>query len=331
MNKLQKMTAIALTAAFTFSGFGSMGMNTADAAEAEIVQGVNFRTAPATSSSKIRLLKAGETVDVVEQVNSYWYKVKDRSGKVGYVSALSKYIQYNDSTVSANQAKIVRGVNFRTSPSTDASKIRMLQTGERVQVIDEVNNYWIKIKDSNGKIGYVSSSSKYIQYTAGSSNQASTSAGTSVSNTNVSSVIKEVIASGKKYLGTPYEFGSSRYNTSTFDCSDFVRQAFKEGAGITLPSDSRKQADYVKDKGNAVYNWENLKPGDLMFFMSYKGTSKSKYTGLNKSKQRITHVGIYLGDGKILHTYSKDSGGVRIDNIDGRHWEYRFVFGGSAL
>ena len=68
-----------------------------------------------------------------------------------------------------------------------------------------------------------------------------------------------------------------------------------------------------------------------MFFMSYRGPKKSDYSGINKSKQTINHVGIYLGDGRILHTYSKESGGVRIDSIAGKHWEYRFLFGGSAF
>ena len=74
-----------------------------------------------------------------------------------------------------------------------------------------------------------------------------------------------------------------------------------------------------------------MKKGDLMFFMSYKGSKKSDYSKINKSKQKITHVGVYLGDGKIMHTYSKASGGVRIDSFKGKSWEYRFVFGGSAI
>ncbi|UUZ86488.1 C40 family peptidase [Paenibacillus sp. P26] len=133
------------------------------------------------------------------------------------------------------------------------------------------------------------------------------------------------MSAGKKYLGTPYEYASSRSNTNTFDCSDFVRQAFKDALGITLPSDSRGQASYVKAKGNITTDWHNLKPGDLMFFMDYKGTKASAYPA-DKSNQRISHVGIYLGNGQILHTYSKTSGGVRIDSIAGKHWEYRFVF-----
>ncbi|MEX2460638.1 MAG: NlpC/P60 family protein [Paenibacillaceae bacterium] len=147
----------------------------------------------------------------------------------------------------------------------------------------------------------------------------------------ISGTSKSIIDAGMKYLGTPYVFGSSRSNTQSFDCSDFVRQAFKDGAGVILPGNSRTQADYVKKIGNTTTNWRNLKPGDIMFFISYKGSKSSNYTSLNKSGQRITHNGIYLGNGKILQTYSKESGGVRIDIIEGKHWEYRFAFGGSAI
>ncbi|MNP63179.1 NlpC/P60 family protein [compost metagenome] len=87
----------------------------------------------------------------------------------------------------------------------------------------------------------------------------------------------------------------------------------------------------MKDKGAVEKDWTQLKRGDLMYFMSYRGTKASAYSGINKSSARITHTGIYLGDGKILHTYSKESGGVTTSKIDGTHWEKRFLFGGSAL
>lgn len=146
-----------------------------------------------------------------------------------------------------------------------------------------------------------------------------------------SSSVEKTISAGMKYLGTPYEFNSSRSNTKTFDCSDFTKQIFQQGAGITLPSSSSAQGAYVKNKSSVKTNWSSLKRGDLMFFMSYKGATASSYSGINKSKQTVTHVGIYLGDGKILHTYSQDSGGVRVDSIANKHWQYRFLFGGSAI
>ncbi|MCL6606224.1 MAG: C40 family peptidase [Paenibacillus sp.] len=142
---------------------------------------------------------------------------------------------------------------------------------------------------------------------------------------------QNVIDKGMRYLGTPYEFGSSRNNPRTFDCSDFVRQAYLEGTGIKLPADSRKQGAYVKKNGVYTSSWRNLKPGDIMFFMSYRGNKDSNYSRVNKNTQRITHNGIYLGNGKILHTYSKQAGGVKISTIAGTHWEKRFLFGGSVL
>lgn len=144
-------------------------------------------------------------------------------------------------------------------------------------------------------------------------------------------VAQNVISAGEKYWGTPYEFGASRSSTKTFDCSSFVRRAFLDGAGIQLPGSSRSQAAYVKKIGKTSTDWRSLKPGDLMFFTDYRGTSKSAYAGINKSTARISHVGIYLGNGKVLHTFSNRYGGVTISNIAGTHWEYRFLFGGSAV
>ncbi len=218
-------------------------------------------------------------------------------------------------------AKIIKNVNFRNQPSTSGKRIRYLKAGETVTIVSKVNAYWYKIRDGQNRQGYVSALPQYIKV-------ASSTAASSASHQKLA---QKVIDAGMKYLGTPYEFGSSRSNTRTFDCSDFVRQAFLDGMGLKLPTDSRKQGAYVKQNFPTTTNWRQLKPGDLMFFMAYKGTKASNYKGINKSKQRITHVAIYLGNGKMLQTYSQASGGVRVDSIAGKHWEYRFIFGGSAF
>lgn len=110
-----------------------------------------------------------------------------------------------------------------------------------------------------------------------------------------------------------------------------LQTGFEFRANVTLPTDSRKQGAYLRDLGKNVSRISDLKRGDLMFFMKYQGSEPEDYAGINKSKQRITHVGIYLGDGKILHTYSKDSGGVRINQVTDTAWEHRFLFGCGAL
>lgn len=309
----------------------------ADSQTAQVVKAVNFRTDPATSAHIIRLLKAGEQLDVLAKVNNYWIKAKDSSGRIGYVSSSDTYIRLINSTTPAqtnaqlaeSNATVVKSVSFRKGPSVRDARIRYLQAGERLLILDKPNAYWYKAKDKNGVIGYVSTSGNYIQTTYAP--PAPPVAIPPAPPANSSSEAQKVIAAGMKYLGTPYEFGSSRSNTSTFDCSDFVRQAFLDGIGLKLPTDSRQQGDYVKGVGKITADWRQLKPGDLMFFMSYKGYKASDYDGINKMAQRITHVALYIGDGKILHTYSKTSGGVRTDTIDGKSWEYRFMFGGPAF
>ncbi|QMV41017.1 C40 family peptidase [Cohnella cholangitidis] len=160
--------------------------------------------------------------------------------------------------------------------------------------------------------------------------EADTNSGTDV-NAGTSEDIEKVITDGMKYIGTPYEFGSNRSTSTTFDCSDFIRWIFKETIGVTLPADSRQQGEFVQDNGTAETDWHKLKRGDLLFFMSYKGSKAENYENIDKQSQRITHVALYLGDGQILHTYSNDSGGVLLGDITDGQWEHRFLFGGSVL
>ncbi|WP_168121123.1 C40 family peptidase [Paenibacillus sp. HB172176] len=151
------------------------------------------------------------------------------------------------------------------------------------------------------------------------------------SSTSRATKIENVIKVGAKYLGTPYEFGSNRNTTTTFDCSDLMKYIFKKGAGKTIPGSSRTQAAYVKKYSTVKTSWSSLKRGDLVFFMSYHGSKKSDYAKYTKSKQKVTHVALYLGNGRILQTYSNKSGGVRADYVKGTQWEYRMLFGGSVL
>lgn len=344
-----KVATVTVTAAMMFGSLTVLPAPAAYAAQsAEVTWGVNLRTGPSTSYDAIRMLQKGEHVSIIDE-NSGWYKVSDASGRIGYISSASKYTDLVSGSSASNSVSpadtgyngvVKKSVSFRKGPSTSYSRIRYLKSGEQVKVTGQYNSYWYEVVDANGVKGYVSTQSQYLSVGgSGSANSGASGSGTvskpaentQAPATSSNASVEKVIAAGMKYLGTPYEFGSSRSTTTTFDCSDFVRQAFKDALGITLPADSRQQGDYVKNKGNYTTNINNLKRGDLMFFMSYKGSSASSYSGINKSAQRITHVGIYLGDGKILHTYSKESGGVTTSTVTGKHWEHRFIFGGSAL
>lgn len=141
--------------------------------------------------------------------------------------------------------------------------------------------------------------------------------------------IESIIRAGMKYIGTPYEYGSSRSHTRTFDCSGLMIQIFKEGGDFVLPASSSAQGSYVKSKGSAVTDITELSRGDLAFFMSYRGTSEAAYRFSHKSNRAVTHVALYLGNGTILHAHNHP--GVSVSPLFGNHWEYRFLFGGPAL
>ncbi|MBB3108584.1 cell wall-associated NlpC family hydrolase [Paenibacillus phyllosphaerae] len=297
---------------------------------ATVTSSASFRKSASASSTRIRYFSKGESVTILSQPNSYWYQVKDANGVVGYVD--TDYVATSGTSTPSTSTPVVTApadanavinasVSFRTAASTSASRIRYLKSGEQVTVIGQPSKSWYQVRDGSGVVGYVSSDAQYI----------TTSYSSAPVITNPSAAIESVIAAGMKYWGTPYEYSSDRNTTTTFDCSDFVRTAFRDALGLILPSDSRDQGTYVKSKGAVTTDYTQLKRGDLMFFMSYKGSKASSYSGVNKSTATITHVGIYLGNGQILHTYSTESGGVKISDIAGTHWEYRFLYGGSAL
>ncbi|WP_318153589.1 C40 family peptidase [Paenibacillus vietnamensis] len=347
---IQRMATATLTAALLFSSISIPAASAAQAAE--VKAGVNMRSAPSASAAVIRVLKAGEQLSVIEKVNAYWYKVTDATGKTGYVSTSSQYLSLEASPAPTSPAQtpspepapaqttnaaVKSPVSLRKAPSTSGELIRYLKTGEQVAVVAKTNSYWYEVTDSSGVRGYVSTNSAYLNVTGsipGSASGSGSTGGVATPQPAVtgSAAVEKVIAAGLKYLGTPYEYGSSRSTTTTFDCSDFVRQAFLDGVGLKLPASSSLQGQYVKNKGGAKTDWRQLKRGDLVFFMSYKGSKASAYSGIDKSTAAVTHDAIYLGDGKLLHTFSKEGGGVTITtSMAGTAWEYRFLYGGSAL
>ncbi|MGG6313961.1 SH3 domain-containing protein [Paenibacillus macerans] len=341
---MKRSIAITLLSAILLSSYTALPPKASAAAassqtitKGRIVGGVNFRDKPSLSGDVIGFLKKGSEVVVLDQSNKYFYKVQTEEGTVGYVSANDKYIEVESVAVTPSQpylgwpATVSYGVNMRNEPSTSGDVIAMLRKGTQLTILEQSNEHFYKVQTSGGQIGYVSTIDKYLEIN-GQGNPPSEPAPTPTPEpvNVISQQIEQMIQTGMKYLGTPYEFGSNRNTTTTFDCSDFTRQAYKEALGIAIPTDSRKQGSFIQDNGTAVYSIDKLKRGDLVFFMSYKGSSAKSYEGINKANERITHVAIYLGNGQLLHTYSSESGGVKLDQLDGS-WVYRFMYGGSVL
>jgi peptidoglycan DL-endopeptidase CwlO len=141
---------------------------------------------------------------------------------------------------------------------------------------------------------------------APTTSNATVAASVPTSTPKVSGSISTVINAGYKYIGNSvYVFGGGRsaYDIANgrFDCSGFVHWAFAQ-AGVNVGSST----SVLRHQGTAV-SVSNMKPGDLVFFDTYK---------------KDGHVGIYIGGGKFIG--SQSSTGVGIANMTSGYWKNHF-------
>ena len=118
------------------------------------------------------------------------------------------------------------------------------------------------------------------------------------------SSVQKLLGEGLMYIGVPYRWGGSSPITG-MDCSGLVQLVFRNSVGVDLPRTALEQSA----QGNRV-NQLDLKPGDLVFF--------------NTMGENISHVGIYVGNGKFLHAPATGKL-VRIDKLSTKFWERRYV------
>ncbi len=119
----------------------------------------------------------------------------------------------------------------------------------------------------------------------------------------ITSRASELVMQAMGMLGVNYRRGGNVPETG-FDCSGLVRHVFKEAWGNTLP----RTAEEISRVGKQIMP-QDLQPGDLVFY--------------NTLRKGFSHVGIYLGDNKFIH--SPSSGGqVRVESMDLTYWKQRF-------
>ena len=122
---------------------------------------LNVRSGPSTSYTVVTTVKKNDKVNILQSSNG-WYKIETSSGKQGWVS--SSYISASNSNTNNSinnntQSNIAivntDGLNFRNGAGTSYSIIKVLNKGEKVEVISESNG-WSKVKHDS-RLGYVAS------------------------------------------------------------------------------------------------------------------------------------------------------------------------------
>lgn len=120
----------------------------------------------------------------------------------------------------------------------------------------------------------------------------------------ISSTTSELVVTAMGFLGVPYRRGGNSAETGGFDCSGFVKAIYEQTVGLVLPRRAEQQAAATQ-----AVDKRDLQPGDLVFF--------------NTMRRAFSHVGIYVGDGKFIHS-PKPGAEVRVENMGANYWQRRF-------
>ncbi|MFQ3610627.1 MAG: NlpC/P60 family protein [Fimbriimonadales bacterium] len=218
-------------------------------------------------------------------------------------------------------------INIRKGPGTHTDRITIVDRWTKVQVLSRQGE-WSQVKlHPSGRVGWVLS--QYLSPTTPPRQVASANRRTQRSSERKATAQKanslaqrrqpsrsSAIASVKApsdrtqaiiqramgYLGHPYRRGGT--SARGFDCSGFTTYIFRQH-GIQLPRTSASQAGVGKPVPR-----NQLQPGDLVFFRT-RG-------------RRISHVGIYIGNGKFVHS-SSARGRVRVDTLNSGYYYQRYA------
>lgn len=115
--------------------------------------------------------------------------------------------------------------------------------------------------------------------------------------------IGAIVDEAVRWLGVPYKYAGN--DKKGVDCSGLTSQVFFKTLNVKMPRSSREQQQWCIN-----IKKENLQPGDLVFFAT------------GSDRNRVSHVGIYIGNGDIIHASS--SRGVIVSNLTENYYLKRY-------
>ncbi len=249
---------------------------------------VNLRKEPSTNSSILGKVVEGDNL-ISEGLtdDGEWYKVK--FGDIeGYI--YKDYITEDINKI-VGEGKINSGVNFRKEPSTESEVIATIPADSDITILG-TEGEWYKILYNDQEGWIVARCVDRV---------------TSTSRSGTNSVAKKVVELAKQQLGKKYVWGGN--GPKTFDCSGLTKYVYGK-VGVTLERVSYNQAT----QGIKV-DKSKLQIGDLVFFSGINASSSSA---------KVSHVGIYIGNGEFLHA-ANSSRGVVIDDLNSDYYKKHYV------
>lgn len=309
------------------------GLPRAELAIANVNDYINVRSGPGTDNPIIGKIYDGSVAQVLDVAgeNGEWFHIS--SGNVeGYAKA--EFFLYGEAAAQVLDDYVTRyalvqadRLNVREEPDLEARKLGSVNTGRRLVVLEDCGE-WIKVQYTDREAGYVSA--EYVMLTeeftyaksleeeraereaaraaAAQAAAAQTSAQTpgntgnettytppEITNFDSADDLRAAIVEyAKQYLGNVYIHGGSSLANGT-DCSGFTCFIYAD-FGYSI---SRTPGGQLSGAGRSI-DYSEIKPGDIVCYTSNGGRS-------------CTHVGLYIGDGQIIHSANSRKGVIISD------------------
>ena len=267
------------------SGNTETGLKVGDVVNLKGTQ--HYTSAAAKDAKTCKPGKATITVVAAGKAHPYHLKAISGGGSTvyGWVNAADISTGSTGTATSYRVRTTADVLNIRKGPGTNYGILCSVEDGDTFPITGKTNG-WYQIL-CNGRTGYVSAQYAKVE----DSDQVSKPDPDDNAATNPEG--NSIVAAALQYVGYPYVYGTA--GPETFDCSGFTSYIYKQ-FGVTLNRSSKDQVN----NGVAVSK-SNLQQGDLVFF-----STNGVYP---------THVGIYIGDGNIVHA-STAKDGVKISSLN---------------
>jgi len=245
----------------------------------------NLRTKPKHSAEMATQALLGTPVRVYKKMGE-WYLVQTPNRYIAWVDSAA-LVTINPKELSHYKKikkvvfKPVSGFSY-SHPDNKSQTVSDLVAGCILPVTGSKNGF-LKVIYPDGRVAWVK--------------QNETAGFTEFTQQKLST--ESLIKTAGQFLGFPYLWGGT--SSKAVDCSGFTSTVYYMN-GILLQRDASQQTKYGKVITTS-YNSDNLLPGDLLFFGRPATQTKP---------ERVTHVALYLGNGKFIHA----SGKVRINSMD---------------
>jgi cell wall-associated NlpC family hydrolase len=278
--------------------------------------GVRLRSSASFNGAIVMVVSEGAGVSVINGSTGDWVAVSYR-GTSGYIHM--DYLaaggggdsddddRSGGSLSVGDHAKVTSSLNLRYDPSLSAGVAAVAPGGTVVEVTGGMSNGFYAV-DWDGLSGYMHSD--YLAYTrddlserGGSGDDDPVVDDDDDDNGGGSGTGNAIVDYAMQYLGYPYVWAT--HGPSSFDCSGFTYWVVLNTLGVNISPGTSAQINH----GTAISR-NSLQPGDLVFF-------QNTYTW------GLSHVGIYIGNGKFIHA-ENESTGVVISDLGSTYYSSRW-------